>query len=88
MAALVSLQANPPALNPVALDAKEQALFALLRGLDRVIIAYSGGTDSAYLAWAAHRALGDETGGPTGRIGSPAGQDSGRALTSGLRTQR
>src|ERR1700752_4620967 len=24
-----------------------------------VIVAYSGGADSAYLAWAAHRALGD-----------------------------
>jgi pyridinium-3,5-biscarboxylic acid mononucleotide sulfurtransferase len=59
MAALVSLQANPQALNPIALDAKEQELFATLRGLGRVIIAYSGGTDSAYLAWAAHRALGD-----------------------------
>jgi uncharacterized protein len=59
MAALVSLQANPQALNPIALDAKEQELFAILRGLGRVIIAYSGGTDSAYLAWAAHHALGD-----------------------------
>jgi pyridinium-3,5-biscarboxylic acid mononucleotide sulfurtransferase len=61
MAALVSLQANPQALNPIALDAKEQELFAILRGLGRGIIAYSGGTDSAYLAWAAHRALGDAT---------------------------
>jgi uncharacterized protein len=59
MAALVSLQANPPALNPIALDTKEQALFDLLRGLGRVIVAYSGGTDSAYLAWAAHHVLGD-----------------------------
>jgi uncharacterized protein len=59
MAALVSLQVNPQALNPVALDAKEQALFDSLRGLGRVIVAYSGGTDSAYLAWAAHHALGD-----------------------------
>ncbi len=30
----------------------------MLRGLGRVIVAYSGGTDSAYLAWAAHRVLG------------------------------
>src|SRR5215469_2741270 len=30
----------------------------LLR-LGRVLVAYSGGVDSAYLAWAAHRALGD-----------------------------
>ena len=34
-------------------------LFELLRGHGHVIVAYSGGTDSAYLAWAAHRALGD-----------------------------
>jgi uncharacterized protein len=59
MAALVSLQANPPALNPAVLEAKEQSLFTLLRGLGRVIVAYSGGTDSAYLAWAAYHALGD-----------------------------
>ena len=37
---------------------KQEALFDILRDLDRVIVAYSGGTDSAYLAWAAHQALG------------------------------
>ena len=37
---------------------KQEALFDILRALDRVIVAYSGGTDSAYLAWAAHQALG------------------------------
>src|SRR6266550_2711582 len=26
----------------------------------RTLVAYSGGTDSAFLAWAAHRALGDD----------------------------
>lgn len=44
--------------NPVKLREKEDKLFAILRGMERVIVAYSGGTDSAYLAWAAHRALG------------------------------
>src|SRR3954454_6615402 len=38
---------------------KQEKLIDLLRGMCRVIIAYSGGTDSAYLAWAAHQALGD-----------------------------
>jgi uncharacterized protein len=40
------------------LEEKETRLFASLQGLGRVIVAYSGGADSAYLAWAAHRVLG------------------------------
>lgn len=39
------------------LSAKQHALDAHLRRLGRVLIAYSGGVDSAFLAWAAHRAL-------------------------------
>jgi uncharacterized protein len=54
--ALVVLQ--PPAL-PEILAGKEQKLFAVLQELRRVVVAYSGGTDSAYLAWAAHKVLGD-----------------------------
>lgn len=45
---------------PDAADAasKEAELLARLAGLPSVLIAVSGGADSAYLAWAAHRALG------------------------------
>jgi uncharacterized protein len=39
--------------------AKEQALRAALVSLDSVIVAYSGGVDSAYLAYIANRTLGD-----------------------------
>jgi uncharacterized protein len=44
--------------DPGALHDKQEKLFGLLRDLGRVIVAYSGGTDSAYLAWAAHRVMG------------------------------
>jgi uncharacterized protein len=43
---------------PVPVKEKEQQLFAQLRRMERVIVAFSGGTDSAYLAWAAQRVLG------------------------------
>jgi pyridinium-3,5-biscarboxylic acid mononucleotide sulfurtransferase len=39
--------------------AKQQLLQSHLHKLGRILIAYSGGVDSAYLAWAAHQALGD-----------------------------
>jgi pyridinium-3,5-biscarboxylic acid mononucleotide sulfurtransferase len=44
----------------VELLAKRAALDANLRGLGRTLVAYSGGVDSAFLAWAAHHVLGDD----------------------------
>ncbi len=40
------------------LDAKQERLEGRLRALGRTLVAYSGGVDSALLAWAAHRTLG------------------------------
>src|SRR6202789_218495 len=57
MAGLVKLAAAPN-LDLGILKAKQDRLFSILKPMRRVIIAYSGGADSAYLAWAAHRVLG------------------------------
>jgi uncharacterized protein len=42
------------------LESKGERLQANLRRLGRTLVAYSGGVDSAYLAWAAHQVLGDK----------------------------
>jgi len=42
------------------LAAKRAALESSLRALGRTLIAYSGGVDSAFLAWAAHQAVSDD----------------------------
>ena len=47
-----------PAAASSDVDQKQELLFAQLRELKSVIVAYSGGADSAYLAWVAHRVLG------------------------------
>jgi uncharacterized protein len=57
MATLVSLGASK--LDAASLAQKQEKLFAILDQMGRVMVAYSGGTDSAYLAWAAHRVLAD-----------------------------
>lgn len=50
--------------------AKERRLLAWLKARVRVVVAYSGGVDSAYLAWAAKRALGSGALGLTARSAS------------------
>ncbi len=60
MGALVTIQGTDTMPVAEELEQKEARLFAHLEKLGRVIVAYSGGTDSAYLAWAAHQVLGDE----------------------------
>lgn len=58
MSTLVGLGNPGTILDAEALRGKERKLFQILEGMERVIVAYSGGTDSAYLAWAAHQVLG------------------------------
>lgn len=50
---------NPSDLSPELLS-KKQALDSYLLSLGRVLVAYSGGVDSAFLAFEAHQVLGEQ----------------------------
>jgi pyridinium-3,5-biscarboxylic acid mononucleotide sulfurtransferase len=46
-------------LTTATIERKERILRGRLASLDSLLVAYSGGTDSAYLAWTAHEVLGE-----------------------------
>lgn len=58
MASLVNIRVGEGSADGA--EEKERGLLARLVESRSVIVALSGGTDSAYLAWAAHRALGEK----------------------------
>ena len=73
-----------PAGSVLSLEDKDASLDQALRDLPSVLVAYSGGVDSAYLAFAAHRALGPNAVCVT--ADSPSYPERHRALA--LRTAR
>jgi uncharacterized protein len=54
-----SVDTHPHELRRASVDEKAEALRDRLASLGSVVVAYSGGVDSAYLAYIAHRTLGD-----------------------------
>ncbi|MCU1454548.1 MAG: ExsB family protein [Acidimicrobiales bacterium] len=57
---MVAMSAPSLPSSRAALDHKLAALQASLRGFERVVVAFSGGADSAFLAWSATDVLGVE----------------------------
>src|ERR1700677_1095259 len=78
-------------LDQAAATQKQQRLFDSMRSLDSLLIAFSGGADSAYLAWAAHTVLGDKALAVTALSASYSAHDREQALAfvavTGIRHQ-
>lgn len=66
-------------------EAKEQQLLGSLAAMESALVAYSGGVDSTYLLWAAHRALGDRVLAVIGRSDSLARTEYESALAEAAR---
>lgn len=58
VASSLSAMQSAPSIEMSPLLRKQEKLLADLRPLGSLLVAFSGGADSAYLAWAAHQALG------------------------------
>lgn len=61
-------------------ESKEERLLARIAGFGSAIVAYSGGVDSTYLLWAAHRVLGEKALGVIGRSDTYARSELESAL--------
>jgi pyridinium-3,5-biscarboxylic acid mononucleotide sulfurtransferase len=55
----ITVQHGMSGLDQHALDRKENGLRSRIGSLGGLLVAYSGGTDSAFLAWTAHQMLGE-----------------------------
>src|ERR1700685_3894572 len=56
-----AIATQPFEFNRAVAARKQQSLFDSMRSLDSLLVALSGGADSAYLAWAAHSVLGERS---------------------------